>query len=301
MAEKDKKQFPSLQQLIQDSWELFQKTATGYLKLFGLTMAALFGGAFIGFLIAIMFGLSALTGYFQGAHHMAPFPIATAIALLIWFILVVILIIVMGISFSIVNVFILHEKKTSPIFDLIKKSKRYILPYFITALLSAFITVGGMFIFFVPGLLFGVFFLFMLYEVVLEKQSGRQALARSYIMVKNHFWEVVLRLFVLEIANLIISSLFTHLAGANFGLRIVQFLYIVFSVWYVRAYLYVLYTQVRSRTTFSQHISLRWIWIVSLIGWVFAVFIFVGVGYGISHFHNMHPVRPMHRMRPGTV
>jgi len=293
---------PSLTQLIQESWELFQKTAIGYLKLFALSIGAIFFGGLIGVSLAVVFSFNALTAYFHSAHHSIPFPATTATILIVWFIVYLLCILIIGISFSIVNIIILKKKKTSPIFDLIKQSRPYIVPYFLTAVLCVLLAFGGMMVFFVPGLVIGVFFIFALYEVVLEHQSGRAAIAKSYIMVKDHFWEVVLRLFILEIANLIISSFFAHVVRTDFVLRFIQFLFMVFSVWYIKAYLYVLYTHVRARTTFPAHISLRWIWIVSGIGWVLAVLFACAIGYGITHYHgSMHTIRPVHRVRPGNV
>ncbi len=304
MTEKKISKLPSLQQLAQAAWELFQKTAISYLKLFGLTLASLFVGVLIGISISLPISLAFFGSNLHNFNHLANFPVFGAILIVLWFILYLVLIIAIGIVFPIVSIFILQMKGSSSLFDLIKQSKRYVIPYLLTSLLSAFITFGGVILFFIPALLIGVFFIFMPYEVILEKQSGRQALVRSYVMVKNHFLEIVLRLFVFEIGYLIISSVFNHLAGESFLLRFIQFLFIVFSMWYFRSYLYVLYTQIRERTTFPQHISLRWIWIVSGIGWLLTILILIAVGFGISHFHSMmHPVRPVHnhRLPPGTV
>ncbi len=108
-------------------------------------------------------------------------------------------------------------------------------------------------------------------------------------MIKNNFWEVLGRLLVLEIAVLIVSSLLSKLAAGDSLLGLVQFLFSIFASWYARAYVFLLYKQVRAKTIFPEQISMRWIWIVSAIGWAIIVLVLVGLGVGIAHLPQMQP------------
>lgn len=281
----------SIQELIQDAWELFQKTAVIYIKLLGVAIAFLLLGALIGVMIILPLSFTAFSSpHFNNFNQLAPFPSVLLVLLIIWSILYIVSFIVIGLVFPVVSIFVFDGEYNLSIFDLIKKSKKFLLPYFLTSLLSALLIFGGLFIFVVPGIVIAIFFAFVGYEVVLEGQSGRAALKRSYFLVKCNFWEVILRAVTLQIGLVIISTVLTQLAGSNWLLNLVKFLFSIFSVWYSRAYFYLLYKQLRAKSTLPSNISIQWIWIVSGIGWAL-VLIVAGVftGSGLQMPHMTHP------------
>ncbi|HSX09580.1 MAG TPA: hypothetical protein VLF93_05470 [Candidatus Saccharimonadales bacterium] len=288
---KEAPQFAPLHDLIEGSWLLFQTTALSFLKLAAFTLGFFLLGTII--LSIIFIGLAFVIGPSHiNLYAMSPANyFLLAVALIIGILYVIWILLVVTVS-SIISIFILQGKDASSITALIGQSKPYILPYIITMVLSSVLILGGIMLFFIPGLFIAVFFVFVLYEIVIEKQSGVAALSRSYIMVKNHFWDVVWRLFILEVTYLIISSLFNHLAGTDWLLRLVQFLFSVFWTWYFRAYVYTLYTEVRKRTIFPQKISITWIWVVSLVGWVIAILLSFAIVSNFSHRNTL-----MHHMR----
>lgn len=298
MAEKKEKSLPSISQLLEESWRLFEKTSLTYLKLFGLSVVAVLLAVLIGVLFAFPLSFVTFGSHSVDLNHLTLFPITMIILLMVWFILFILLFIAIAVITPIVGVFILQEKKGS-LFQLIKQSKQFFWQYFLAALLSGVVTFGGIILFFIPGLLFAVFFTFVLYEVVMEQQSGSTALKKSYFLVKNNFWEVIVRLFVLEIGLIIISVILNRLAGGNWLLNLVRFLFSIFSMWYSRAYVYLLYKQLREHTTLSSHISFRWIWILSSIGWVLLIFFASMLIFNASHLQGMmrmHSHR-IHRIR----
>jgi hypothetical protein len=290
MAEKKPSSLPSIQQLAKDAWELFKDTWVAYLKLIGMTIAYVFIAVLAGVLISLPLAFGVIGSHAQIFNQLNPFQIATLVLLVLWFILFFLSIIVIDIIVPIVSIFILQGKKTTSIFELIKKSKPFFWPYFLTVLLSGLLAAGGLILFVIPALLIGFFFAFVTYEVVIENQSGRAALKRSYFMIKNNFWEVLGRLIVLEIAYIIISSILGRLAQGDGLLRLVQFLFGLFGSWYARAYIYLLYKEVRAKTIFPAQISIRWIWIVSAVGWGILILLLVGLSVGIA---NM-PAQPSH-------
>lgn len=287
-------QLPSLQQLIKDSWELFNVTAFSYLKFLGLIVAFFFIWVVIGILIAVPLSFTNILSHHYAFDQLSTFPAVMLFLFIFWIVLFILSIIIISLVFPVVSILILQGKKPASILDLVSQSKKYILSYFLTMLLAAFIGFGGVVLFVLPGLLIGIFFGFVAYEVVLENQSGRAALAHSYVLVKNHFWEVIIRFFVLEVGLIIISSILTHIERGSWILILVHILFSLFSAWYARAYTYVLYKQLHERTTVPQNISLQWIWVVSGIGWVLLILLCIGLGYGASQNSWMLMHHPIH-------
>ena len=283
---------PSIPDLFLDSWELFKETWVSYLKVLGLFVSYLFLAFLVGILISLPVTFVAIGSHFQIFRHLTPFHIATLILLGLWFILFFLSIIVIDIIFPIVSIIILQGNEEESIIDLIKQSKRFFWPYLLTALMSSLIIVGGMFLVVIPGLLIALFFAFITFEIVIEGKSGRTALQRSYFMVKTHFRGILVRLVLFGIAVIIISSILGRVAAANGLLQLIQFLFSFFVSWYARAYIFLLYKQVRERTTFPQSISIRWIWIVSVIGWGIIILLLVGALAGIVHMPTT-PLAPL--------
>ncbi|SRR6266568_4987651 len=289
MAEKKTAELPSIAQLATGAWELFKETWISYLKLVGVTVGFVFLALLIGVIISLPVTFVAIGSGLQFFNHLTPFHIATLLLLGLWFILFFLSIIAIEVIFPIVSIFILRGKKPTPFFALIKQSRRFFLPFFLTTLLSSLLALGGMILLVIPGLLIAFFFTFVAFEVIIDDQMGSAALKRSYFMVKNHFWEVLGRLLVLEVAVVIISLLLKRLASGESLLMLVQFLFSIFASWYARAYVYLLYKEVRANTTFPEKISLNWIWIVSVIGWAVIILLLVGLGVGLLHLPPMHP------------
>ena len=299
------KSLPSIQQLAQDAWELFKKTWMAYLKLVGLAIAYIFLALLVGVLIVLPISFFVVGWHSQAFNQMTPFTIATLILFILWLILLFLSLIVIEITYPIASVFILQGKKASPLFDLLKATKPFFWPYFLAVLLSAFFVAGGMILLVIPGFLIAFFFSFVLYEVVVEGQKVQAALKRSYFIVKNNFWEVLVRLVVLEVAIVIVSSVLNRISGGDWLLGLVSFLFSVFASWYARAYVFLLYKELRAKTTFPTKISIEWIWIVSLIGWgiiVLLVFAFMsGAVYSPGRMHPMHNSHYMRGTSPGAV
>lgn len=149
----------------------------------------------------------------------------------------------------------------------------------------------------IPGILITFFFAFISYEVVIDGKSGTTALQRSYFMVKNFFWDILGRFLLLEVGIIIVSSVLSNLGKQEPILWILQALFNFFVSWYARAYAYLLYKQVRDRTTFPAQISIRWIWIVAAIGWVVLILIVVAASSGIAHLPAIQPPQPHHLSR----
>jgi len=284
----EKKDFPSIQKLFQDAWGLFKKTWVSYLKLLGLSIAFVFLGALIGVIIALPISFIGISSHFQLFRHLTPFNISILVLLAAWTIIYLLSIIAMGVSVSIVSIYILQGKKAASIIDLIKQSKRFFWPYFLTTLLTALLVLGGSMLLVIPGLLIGFFLCFVGYEVVIDEKSGVTALKRSYVMIRSHFWEVLGRLILLEVGIIIVMSVLQRLATGDPLLGLVQFLFSLFVSWFARSYIFLLYKEVHAKTTFPDKASLLWIWIVAVIGWVVILLLTFVVVPQLSHLAGMH-------------
>jgi hypothetical protein len=80
-----------------------------------------------------------------------------------------------------------------------------------------FMVILGLVIFFIPGILVFVWFGLSGPVVEIEKRTARGALTRSYRLVRNNFWVVLLVLGPVEVVGDLISEYITHLVHSALG------------------------------------------------------------------------------------
>jgi len=294
MKQKDTTNVRSLlpvSKLMRDSWELFKTTWVAYVKLIGLLLTFVFGGMVVGFIIAIPLILSVVSSHFQVLYQLTPFYVISLAFVILWIVLYVFLLIVASLVFQIASILILQKRNVDSVVALSKKSQPFLWSFFLTMLLSGIVIFGGTMVFIVPGLIIMFLFAFVSYEIVLENQSGVSALKRSYFMIKNYFWEVLGRLVILEVAVIIISAVFGRIAGEDPLLRLVQFLFSFLVSWYARSYVFLLYQQIKERTTFPKQISFTWVWIVSGIGWLLILLAITLLVNGVFQLPHTQPLK----------
>jgi len=297
---------PSLTIFFQQSWELFKKTWTLYLKLVGLAIAYLFLALLIGILISLPITFDTVVSYVQLFNHLTPFQIADLVLMVAWMILFFLSLIAMSVIFPIVSIFILEGKKDLPLFMLVKQSKKYFWITLLAMLLCGYFVIGGLSLFVLPGIIISILFSFTTYEIVLGQQTVQHALKRSYLMVKNNFWAVVGRVLLVEIGAQIILNIFKRIAPGDVLFVIVYVLLSLLLGWYIQSYLFLLYKQIHKTVDFSRPVSLRWVWIVSSIGWVVLILIGISVITFLSNMHipSTRPTlsrHPHHRLPNGAV
>lgn len=299
MVQKHNSNLPPIQQLIQDAWQLFTKTWVAYLKLVGLFISFVFLALLVGILISLPITFVALGSHLQIFNHLTPFTSIMLVLFAVWFVLFLLSLIAIGFITSIVSIFILQGKEKTPIFDLVKQSKKFFWPYFLTTLLGGLAAIGGIMLFVLPGLLIAYFFAFVSFEVVIDEKAKQEALKRSYYMIKTHFWDILGRVLILDVGVSIIMAILHSIVKESASFGLVQFLGILFVGFYARAYIYLLYKEVRAKTTFPQQISIRWIWIVSSIGWVLIIFFATMLAFNASRLQGMmmHHSHQIHRIR----
>ena len=85
-----------------------------------------------------------------------------------------------------------------------KRGWRKIKPFFWVLILSGLIVMGGYVFFVIPGIIFGIWFSFAIFIVVVEDLKGMNAILKSREYVRNYWWQVLWR--GLFLAAVIISA-----------------------------------------------------------------------------------------------
>ncbi|OGG15909.1 hypothetical protein A3D78_07050 [Candidatus Gottesmanbacteria bacterium RIFCSPHIGHO2_02_FULL_39_14] len=101
--------------------------------------------------------------------------------------------------------YLASENEKTDIKNLFKSSLSLIFPYWWLLSLEILIFMGGFIFFFVPGLIFLIWFSFSAYLLILENIKGINALFVSKELVKERFWEVTGRIFVISVISLLFS------------------------------------------------------------------------------------------------
>lgn len=70
------------------------------------------------------------------------------------------------------------------------------IPYLLTSIVTGFITLGGLILFIVPGIIFSIWFAFASTIVVIEQTRIFEALSRSRALVQGRFWSILWRYYI---------------------------------------------------------------------------------------------------------
>lgn len=104
----------------------------------------------------------------------------------------------------------------------IKAAFRLIKSLFIPALITSILTwvsiFGGLLLIVLPGIIFGVWFSFTIYEVVLGGVKPTHALAASRQLVRGRWWGVMWRLFFPSFIILLIVYMLTYVFTIPFAI-----------------------------------------------------------------------------------
>lgn len=176
------------------------------------------------------------------------------------------------------------EKKDLSYWDLFKKGIG-LTPAFLWVWFLTFLLVwGGLFVFILPAIFFGLLFTFVSYEVVLSGTRGTKALQQSASIVSQHFFPIFGRWLFLIGISIFVSIFTSSLQGLTKGSSLV-FLVIIASIlcnillsWFGVVYQVVLYKQAKAVTDSNKSSSLVWMWIVAVVGWVIGIALVSVVG-----------------------
>lgn len=196
-------------------------------------------------------------------------------------ILLTISIIIIGLISQVATIIVIDSSGRIPVFEAIKKSYPFLLPFFIIDVLTGLVTLGGYFLLILPGILFAIFFVFTPYEVILGNHRGFTALRNSYHMVKTHFGEVFVRILLICLLQTAIQFLPRIIPQDQMGLHVIvgilSFIISILFGWFISVYFVLLYKQVTAATNMVEKTSLTWIYIISAIGWIMGIIIVASV------------------------
>ena len=109
----------------------------------------------------------------------------------------------------------LHSQGNPSIVYCFKKGWKIVFAHWWVSFLTTCITIGGFFLFFVPGLLFIVWFSFVDFVFVGEKKKGMAALLQSKAHVHGYFWYVTKRYFFIIVFTSLILLVPLSLIPSN--------------------------------------------------------------------------------------
>jgi hypothetical protein len=205
----------SLGELFGDTWNLFKARFLTLICLYLLSVVFMIvgGGVFAGagyFLGSLLAGGSKAfiaVGIFMG--------IVAGSTAMFW-----------GISaftFAVVD-------ETLGVRDALSNGWRRIWSYTWVSFLFAFIVGGGFLLFFIPGLIFLVWFLFSQFVVVAEDEKGMAAILRSKEYVRGHWFAVFIRVFVIWLVSAGLG--FIPVVGPILSIPLVPFMMIFIKLIY---------------------------------------------------------------------
>ena len=250
---------PPFSLLYKESWQLLRRTFSSVVKLFLLSILAIFG------VVAILAGgvfIGSLVIPSLGAFNAVIF--IGAFVLLIFYIVSVVYISSVS-QITYVKIFV--SETNLPLLQTIKDSKHLIIPYFTTLLLAQLLIVGGLSLFILPGIVFGCFFLFVTFVIVVENLRGKEALKRSYQLIKPNFWRIFGAIALVVVPLNIISQLLSRMAEENNWIFLIAIPFSIGISLYTQALSVVLYKRVKAITP-TTPVNMKWVWVVAIIGWV---------------------------------
>ncbi len=175
-------------ELLSEAWELYKSRRKTFLGIMAVPMLFFVISVFIfsGFSIVTMGFLS------DSITYSDPFPI-----LILFSVLYLIMIIVWIWSRVVLICAIKNSKEKIGIKELYKRGWHKLKPFFWVLILSELIISGGFILFYIPGIIFSISFVFATFIVITEDLRGMNAILKSVEYVKNYWWSVLWRLLFL--------------------------------------------------------------------------------------------------------
>lgn len=266
---------PSLQpisELLKSSWELLKlvwmKLLLISLVVVGLSfVVSIIGGLAIGGL-----GIGAVASGLAGGSV----GVFALLGGLIGLILVVAYVVIMSAFEAGLLLIIAAPKSANSAMTFMKQGFVFAWPLIMANLVIGFLSLGGMFLFLIPGVAISVLLSLTMFEIVFQQQPVTAAMKNSATLVSKNFgvflnrWLVVVGI---AIAYSFIMGILMAIPGINLIAGLANnFAGVVFS-WFFLCYWYLVYQQVRAGTKpiSEPKSSLAWMYIVGGIGWILMI------------------------------
>lgn len=288
MTEQTEGSLPAIGDLFRESWEAFTKSVLNLLLLAVITIVAYAVVLGIIFLIVGLGGGLGVLKYFsergaEGVPSIASFlPALTGLGL--GFLFFILFAIIFGLMVQVAAIIIVGEDEQRPsLTEVLSRSLGLVWPLFLTNLLLFFFTAGGLFVLFLPMIVFEVLFIFTPYEVVLGEKRFLGAVKGSYQIVTQNFGDLLVRGLVwlgLVIGVFMVLSMpqLTFNLGREAGLVWLPMVFVfglraavnVLIGWFGLCFGVTLYKQTKAVTDFEKKFNFSWVWVIAILGWVLA-------------------------------
>lgn len=175
------------------------------------------------------------------------------------------------------------EPTTAGAKEAYRRGARKIAPFIWLSILSCFLIVGSGVLFIIPAIIVGVWAIFSVYVLFAEDKRGFEAIVASRNYVRNYWWAVLGRIFVLVLATMVVNGIIIGIAKGifgNLGVAIVQPLVtFLLLVPFTLVYVYRLYGRLKNvkanETPVDMTGTRKWFIGLSIWGVVASIIIFV--------------------------
>lgn len=298
LAKTQSSSLPSIGALFSQSWQTFTQSMLSLFILNILGIVIYIGLAVVAFLFFILSGAGSflLKNGLQGIATTLPSISGSTIAILVVIAVIFGLIsLIVGSILQIASILLVDSQGKTSMGSAFKKSLSLIVPLSLVSILTFILTLGGLFVFILPAILFSFLLIFVQFEVILNNQRWLEALRRSVLLVSRHFGGILIRLILLiliYLAYAIVTNLIGKIGSEiQVLVGIISFLINLLLGWFAIAYQITLYKQARNGLEQEKGKGILWIWIVAILGWLIAVGIFFAVWKAISSgiLNNLSP------------
>lgn len=250
--------------LLKEAWGLF---VLRWKTVLGVYLSGILLFAALAIFFVLIFGLGAVSLFALNQLNATSIVIAAVVILA-----VVVVMIVAGAWWqsALILSYVGSEKKLT-FSECFKQAKGFIVPLILTGLLSAFIIVGGYFVFFLPGILFAIWFTFAQFVVIDQKTKNFTALQTSRELFRGRFFKVIWRMIAVYLPFIILGILFGSTGNsenAQASNSIVNLASFVVSP-FLGMYSYVLYKHLKSQPVKNVSTNSKALYVgVAVVGYV---------------------------------
>lgn len=192
------------------------------------------------------------------------------------------------------NTIVLSENKNPSFKAMFTYSIKKSLPLIVIFILGAILIAGGLTLLIIPGIIFGMFFLFAPFISILENQGPISSLKRSAYLVSRSFGDIFIRLLLLLAIPVVVSIVLDNFQGGDLTLLLVGITGIVFNLlygWFAVSYLLTLYKQSKQGADAQGQTKLRPIILVAAVGLVIGAILIASINYyNASVLNNVTPL-----------
>ncbi len=206
------KQLPGITELLRASWQLVTTRFGALLGIGVLNSLLQMSLVVVASMLALAAGVArAVEAYSQGTPLTELLNIELLRPVALIFLVLIIALIIESLLAQITILRVLFNPKES----IMHAFRRAISSFWIVlgaSLLVTFITLGGMMVFLLPGLIFSIWFMFSVFEIVLFDTPATAALERSAAVVRRHIGGILGRVAALVLITMIVGSIFDEVS-----------------------------------------------------------------------------------------